>query len=214
VSGRLRVVVVDDHPVFRAGLAAFLQDDVADVVGEAGSGEEAVDAVAATAPDVVLMDLHMPGLGGVEATRRIAATHPGVAVLVLTMLDDDTSLVAALRAGARGYLLKEAAPDEIRRAVEAVAAGDAVFHAGVADRVLATVAQRPLQAPALADLTERERAVLDLVAVGLTNTEIARRLYLSEKTVRNYVSTVFAKLGVTDRAAAVARARDAGLGKG
>lgn len=208
------VVVVDDHPMFREGLAAFvdLLPD-ATVVGQAGSGEEAIELVGRTAPDVVLMDLHMPGMNGVEATRRIVAGHPGTAVLVLTMLNDDASIVAAMQAGARGYLLKEATPDEIRRAIGAVAAGDAIFGAGVADRVLASVANRQARPAALRDLTEREHEILDLVAAGLTNSAIATRLFLSEKTVRNYVSQLFTKLGVNDRAAAVAKARDAGYGQ-
>jgi DNA-binding NarL/FixJ family response regulator len=211
----IRVVVVDDHPMFREGLAAFLDSlpDV-EVVGQAGSGDMALAVVADTTPDVVLMDLAMPGMSGIEATRHLARSHPAIGVLALTMLNDDTSVVAALQAGARGYLLKEATPDEIRNAITAVATGTAVFGAGVADRVLATVANHPTRRPGFHDLTEREHEILELVAGGLTNPAIAARLYISEKTVRNYVSQLFTKLGVNDRAAAVARARDAGYGKG
>ena len=209
---RLRVVIVDDHPLFREGLSAVLGDADMDVVGQASTGEEALEMVARTDPDVVLMDLHMPGIGGVEATRQLLAERPHVAVLVLTMMTDDATIAAALRAGARGYLLKEAEPQEIMRAITSVAAGNAVFGAGIADRVLQKASTVGDRVPALPGLTEREEEVLDLVAKGLTNDTIARRLYLSDKTVRNYVSTLFTKLGVSDRAAAVAKARDAGFG--
>ena len=210
-----RVAVVDDHPMFREGLVSLLDAlDGTTVVGQAGDGEQAVAVVAETLPDVVLMDLHMPVLNGVEATRRITAEYPAVAVLVLTMLDDDESLFAALRAGARGYLLKESSREDIRRAVEAVASGQAVLDPHVAARVLGSVAPATLAADpsAFPQLTEREREILDLIARGLTNPAIAERLYLSEKTVRNHVSNVFAKIHVTDRAGAVARARDRGYG--
>ncbi len=209
---RLRVVIVDDHPLFREGLSAVLGDADMDVVGQASTGEEALEMVARTDPDVVLMDLHMPGIGGVAATRQLLAERPHVAVLVLTMMTDDATIAAALRAGARGYLLKEAEPQEIMRAITSVAAGNAVFGAGIADRVLQKASTGGDRVPALPGLTEREEEVLDLVAKGLTNDAIARRLYLSDKTVRNYVSTLFTKLGVSDRAAAVAKARDAGFG--
>ena len=208
----LRVVIVDDHPLFREGLGAVLADADMDVVGQAATGEEALEVVPRADPDVVLMDLHMPGMGGVEATRRLLVERPHLAVLVLTMMTDDATIAAALRAGARGYLLKEAEPQEIMRAITSVAAGNAVFGAGIADRILQKASADAGRAPALPGLTEREEEVLDLVAKGLTNDAIARRLYLSDKTVRNYVSTLFTKLGVSDRAAAVAKARDAGLG--
>jgi len=211
----IRVVVVDDHPMFREGLTMFLtSDDGIEVVGQAGSGVEALAVAAETKPDVVLMDLHMPQMSGIEATRKLLADQPDAAVLALTMLDDDASVVAALNAGARGYLLKEATPDEIVRGIRAVAAGDAIFGSGVADKVLSGIGSRPARPAELRNLTDREHEVLDLLATGLTNSAIASRLYLSEKTVRNYVSGLFTKLGVEDRAAAVAKARDAGYGRG
>lgn len=214
----LRVIVVDDHPLYREGLVtAISATPGVEVVAQAGDGEQAVAVTADLVPDVVIMDLHMPGLNGIDATRRIAAAHPSVAVLVLTMLEGDDSVFAAVRAGARGYLLKGADRAEIARALQAVAHGEVVFSAGVASRVLAFFAAGGASAAVLdpfPGLTEREREILDLVAHGLTNAEIARRLFVSDKTVRNHVSNVFAKLQVAGRAEAVARARDAGLGGG
>ncbi len=209
----IRVMVVEDHPVFAEGLVALFRDlPEVEVVGVAGTGEAAVELVDQVVPDVVLMDLHLPGISGIEATSRITARHPGVAVLALTMLSDDASILAAVRAGARGYLLKEATPADIVRSLEAVASGQVVFGAATGSRVLAALTASAVRPRPVPELTERELEVLDLVAAGLTNNAIARRLYLSEKTVRNHVSNIFAKLGVSDRAAAVARARDAGLG--
>lgn len=215
----LRVVVVDDHPVFREGLAAMLDalPDI-DVVGEAADGLQAVAITEVNAPDVVVMDLHMPELDGVEATRRITATCADTAVLVLTMLDDDASVAAALDAGARGFLAKEADRTEIVRAIAAVASGQAIFGASLARRLLSSVGisvgRSSAQVGDFVFLTDREHEVLDLVALGLTNAAIAARLVISDKTVRNHVSNIFAKLHITDRAAAVARARDAGYGTG
>ena len=212
----LRVVVVDDHPLYREGLVAAISAMPGmEVVGDAGDGEQAVTVVAELLPDVVVMDLHMPRLNGIDATRRIAASCPSVAVLVLTMLEGDDSVFAAMRAGARGYLLKGADRAEIARALQGVAHGEVVFSSGIASRVLAFFAAGPGAAASLEpfpELTDREREILDLVARGLTNAEIARRLVVSDKTVRNHVSNVFAKLRVAGRAEAVARARDAGLG--
>ena len=211
----VRVLVVDDHPLYREGLVTAISTmPDKEVVGEAADGEEALRLVAEREPDVVVMDLHMPGTNGVDATRRLTASHPGVAVLVLTMLENDESVFSAVRAGAKGYLLKGANRAEIGRALDAVARGEVVFSAGIAQRVMAyfaTVGAGPHVAP-FPELTEREREVLDLVARGLTNSAIAQRLFLSDKTVRNHVSNVFAKLHVAGRAEAVARARDAGLG--
>lgn len=213
----MRVLVVDDHAVFRDGLAAILESlPGVEVVGAAGDGSEAVRSAQALEPDLVLMDLHMPTMDGIEATRQIVAQHPDVAVLVLTMLADDRSVFDALRAGARGYLLKESGRADLQRAIEAVSAGQGILDPSVAGRVF-SAAKRPSpdsanDAQKFPELTSREREVLDLIARGLPNREIADRLFLSEKTVRNHVSNIFTKLQVGDRAAAVARARDAGYG--
>jgi DNA-binding NarL/FixJ family response regulator len=213
----LRVLVVDDHPLYREGLVTAMSAmPGVQVVGEAGDGHAAVEAAGRLSPDVVVMDLHMPGLNGIDATRQVVSAQPSVAVLVLTMLDGDDSVFAAMRAGARGYLLKGADRGEIARALQGVAHGEVVFSAGIASRVLAFFAAGPGAAAAALDpfpgLTDREREILDLVARGLTNAEIARRLVVSDKTVRNHVSNVFTKLQVAGRAEAVARARDAGFG--
>ena len=207
----LRVVIADDHPLFREGLRALLGDLGAEVVAEAADGAQAVAAVAAHQPDVVLMDLRMPVLSGIEATERITRDHPEVCVLVLTMSEDTSSLQAALAAGARGYLLKESSKADVGRALEAVRQGELVVGAGVAARMRAAVARGRENSP-FPQLTEREVELLELVARGLDNTAIATRLFLAEKTVRNRVSGVFGKLGVPTRAAAIAMARDAGLG--
>ena len=210
----LRVLLADDHPVFLGGLEAAL-DGLADleVVGLARDGDEVVEAATRLRPDVVLMDLRMPAGGGVPATARIVAALPGTAVVVLTMSEDDDSVFAALRAGARGYLLKESDAEDIARAVRAVAAGEAVFGPRVADKVVAFfAAARTTSAVPFPQLTDREREVLDLVARGADNRTVARRLTLSEKNVRNHVSSCLTKLQVASRAEAVALARDAGLG--
>ncbi|MEU5346523.1 MULTISPECIES: response regulator transcription factor [unclassified Streptomyces] len=215
VPSAVRVVVADDHPMFRYGLkAALAAGDEVEVVGEAARGDELLAVVDRTTPDVVLTDLAMPGMDGAAATRALLARHPRVGVLVLTMHEDDEALLGALRAGARGYLLKGADRTEIVRAVLSVAAGDAVYGEAVARRIVAffTGAHRHYAAQIFPELTDRERQILELVATGCGNHEIARRLVLSEKTVRNYVSAVLVKLGVPHRAAAVAKARDAGLG--
>ncbi|WP_199516832.1 response regulator transcription factor [Nucisporomicrobium flavum] len=212
----VRVVIADDHPMFRFGLSAAISAVAQiDLLGEASSGAELVELVERTVPDVVITDLAMPGTDGTHATRQIAARHPHVAVLVLTMHEDDEALFGAMRAGARGYLLKGADRDDIIRAVLSVARGDAVYGTGVAQRIVDffTGAHKDYTATVFPELTCREREVLELVAAGHRNHEIARRLVLSEKTVRNHVASVLFKLQVSDRAAAVARARDAGLGQ-
>lgn len=213
VNSVVRVVVVEDHPMFRAGLLALFGDLPGfEVVGHAADGDQAEAIIAAVEPDVVLMDLHLPGISGIETTARITARHPRTAVLVLTMLEDDSTILAAVGAGARGYLLKEATPDEIVRAVQSVSTGQVVFGGTAATRVLAGLSATQRGRTPMGDLTEREHQLLTLVARGLTNAAIAERLHLSDKTVRNHVSNIFAKLGVSDRAAAVARARDVGIG--
>lgn len=212
----VRVLVVDDHPIVRDGLAAlFASRPEVELVGLADDGGAAVRLAEDLQPDVVVMDLHLPGLSGIEATARIVRASPRIAVLVLTMLDDDDSLFAAMRAGARGYLVKGATQQEILRAILAVAGGDAVFGPAVASRVLDYFFREPPSRTRdlFPELTDRERGVLELLAQGLDNHAIARRLVLSDKTVRNYVSNVFAKLHVADRARAIVLAREAGLGR-
>lgn len=211
----LRVVIVDDHPIFRQGLRTLLEDLGVEVVAEASDGEGGVAAVVEHRPDVVLMDLQMPGVSGVEATRRLADRVPEAKVVVLTMVDDDQAVFAALQAGAIGYLLKGAGQEEIGRALASVAAGQAVYGPEVARRLRSFFSGSPAAgatAVPFPALSEREREVLGLVAEGASNGDIARRLFLSDKTVRNYVSSIFAKLGVDSRAAAIVTARDAGLG--
>ncbi len=209
----VRVVLADDHPMYRFGLRAVLDaSPEVEVVGEASDGAELLALVPRAAPDVVLTDLSMPKLSGTAAIDELARRFPGLGVLVLTMHEDDASLFGALRAGARGYLLKGADRDEIVRAVLAVAAGDAVYGGAVARRVVDFLTGAASRSPAFLELTGRERDVLELLAAGLPTSQVARRLTLSDKTVRNHVSAVLTKLQVPDRAAAVARARDAGLG--
>jgi DNA-binding NarL/FixJ family response regulator len=209
----MRVVVADDHPMFRAGIAALVDAlPWAEVVGQAADGDEAVALAHAERPDVVLMDLHMPGTNGLEAIRRLAAELPEVACLVLTMVEHDDTVAAALRAGARGYLLKGATRDEITRALEAVAHGEVILGAAVAGAVMTRLLAGSARLTPFPQLTEREHEVLDLVARGLSNGDIARRLYLSEKTVRNVVSSVLTKLPAETRPQAMTMARDAGLG--
>jgi DNA-binding NarL/FixJ family response regulator len=210
----VRVLLVDDHPVVRDGLRAMLTTaGAAEVVGEAASGEQAVREAALCQPDVVVMDLAMPGVGGVEATRQIVRASPKVGVLVLTMHDQDEAVFAAMRAGARGYVLKGASQQELVAAIHAVARGEAIFGPPVASRVLDWFAGRaPKPAAPFPELTAREREVLGLIAQGHNNTVIAQRLHLAPKTVRNLASSVFAKLQVADRAQAMRRALDEGLG--
>jgi DNA-binding NarL/FixJ family response regulator len=210
----VRAVVADDHPVFRQGLRVLLEDLGVDVVAEAPDGTAAVEAALRERPDVVLMDVQMPGLTGIEATRQLLERWPEARVLVLTMVADDEAVFAAIQAGALGYVLKGAGQAEIGRALEAVAAGQAVYGAEVARRLRAFfTAGSGVVARPFPELSDREREVLDLIAAGLPNTAIAHRLFLSEKTIRNNVTSIFAKLAVRDRAEAVVRAREAGLGR-
>lgn len=213
----VRVLLADDHPMFRYGLrAALTSDPDIALVGEADSGETVVAMAADLDPDVIIMDLTMPGLGGVEATRRIVAANPAANVLVVTMFEDSASVLTAVRAGARGYLVKGADRDELLRAVRAAAAGEAIFSPGAARHVaqqLATPRRNATPAAAFPGLTGREHEILELMAAGLTNAAITERLSLSPKTVRNYVSAILAKVGAESRADAIARARAAGLGQ-
>ena len=212
----MRIFVAEDHPLFRRGVVSLLSS-VPDfeVVGEATSGGEAVERATRLQPDVVLMDLQMPGGNGIEATREIARKSPDVRVLVVTLFEDDDSVFMALRAGARGYILKDADEEELARAIRAVGRGEAIFSPAVAERVLAYFASSSpaAQPQAFPSLTDREREILNLIARGHPNPAIARELSLSTKTVGNYVSNIFTKLQVADRAQAMIRAREAGLGR-
>jgi DNA-binding NarL/FixJ family response regulator len=212
----IRILIADDHPVFRFGLRALLesQTDML-VLEEVDNGEQAVQMVRSLQPDVVLMDVNMLGLNGIEATRQITTTTPDTAVLIITMFDDDT-VFTAMQAGARGYLLKGAQGDETLRAIRAVANGEVIFSPGVAEQMMAYFARgmEPTPEAPFPDLTPRECEVLELLAQGLTNTAIAEKLVLSPKTVRNQVSNIFSKLQVSTRSEAVIKAREAGLGQG
>ncbi len=209
-----RVLIVDDHPAFRRGVELLLEevDDLV-VVGHAATGQRAVELAAEVAPDVILMDLRMPDVDGIEATRRLTRVEHPPAVVVLTMFEDDDSVFAAMRAGARGYLLKGADQDEIVRAIRAAAAGEAIFGPEVATRVISHFTTGAgSTSSAFPALTEREREVLGLMAAGKGNATIAHELVISLKTVRNHVSNIFTKLQVSDRSAAIVKAREGGLG--
>ena len=209
----IRVLIADDHPLVRSGLKALLASvEGIEVVGEAADGGAAVELALRERPGVVVMDIQMPGQDGIEATRRLAAEAPEVGVLVLTMHEDDESVFAAMRAGARGYVLKGAEQEEIVGAIHAVSRGEAIFGPGVAQRVLRLFSQERPAEP-FPDLTPRERETLDLMAAGASNREIARKLFLSPKTVSNNVSYILGKLQVADRSKAIVRARRSGLGR-
>jgi DNA-binding NarL/FixJ family response regulator len=212
----IRVLVVDDHPVVRSGLSGLLESlDGFEVVGTAADGRAAVREAVLHRPDVVLLDLQMPGTDGFTALRELARVLPQTHVCVLTMFADDDSLFSAVRAGARGYLLKGAEQEEIERAVRATAAGEVVFGPGVAARVLAQLTgPPPAAATPFPSLTTREREVLDLLAAGEPTARIAARLQLAPKTVSNHVSSILVKLQVADRTQAAVTAREAGLGRG
>lgn len=217
---RIRVLVADDHAPFRDGLRALLRSEAdIEMIGEAASGREAITQAADLQPDVILMDLHMPEGNGIEATRTILATSPHISILVLTMFEDDDSVFAALQVGARGYLLKGALKAEILRAIHGISQGEAIFGPAIAKRLTSyfatlkpAVPAQPLQS--FPELTEREQEILALIAQHLTNLEIAERLVLSPKTVRNHVSNIFSKLQVATRAQAIMRAREAGFNEG
>ncbi len=214
----IRILIADDHPLFRDGMHGLL-DAMPDteVVGEAATGDEVVALAASLQPDIILMDIKMPGQNGIAATREILARHPQIGILVVTMFEDDDSVFAAMRAGARGYLLKAASHEEILRAIRGVSNGEAIFGPGIARRLIGFFAGSPAAASAappraFPELSDREHAILRLIAQGRSNHEIADVLALSVKTVQNHVSNIFGKLQVADRAQAVIRAREAGLG--
>jgi DNA-binding NarL/FixJ family response regulator len=216
MSEPIRILIVDDHTLFRDGLRALFQSvPDTEVVAEATTGAEAIARAEQTQPDVVLMDIQMTGVNGIEATRRIVNTSPHIGVIMVTMFEDDDSLFAAMRAGARGYVLKGADQEEMLRCIRAVARGDALFGPAIAERLMRFFAGPRAAAadPLFPELTEREREVLELIAQGANNQEIARRLTISLKTARNHVSNIFSKLQVADRAEAIIRARQAGLGQ-
>ncbi len=212
----VRILVVDDHKLFREGLIALLNAaPETEVLGEASTGKEAITQVETLAPDVVLMDIQMPDVNGIEATRRLLTDHPDVGVIMLTMLEDDNSLFAAMCAGARGYILKGADKAEVLRTIKAVAEGQALFGPAIAAR-LTTFFQKGAQIETAVipfpELTDREREVLTLIAQGLSNNDIAAQLFISNKTVSNHISNIFNKLQVANRSQAIAKARDANLG--
>jgi DNA-binding NarL/FixJ family response regulator len=211
----VRILIADDHTLFREGLTALFDSiPEIEIIGSVQDGEQAIQAAATLQPDVILMDLQMPGVNGIEATRRIIQTSPHIGVIVVSMFEDNDSIFAAMRAGARGYILKGADQTDMLRAIEAVARGEALFGPSIAAR-LVDYFNRTLQpAPqAFPELTEREREILDLIARGSSNSEIAAQLSISLKTVRNHVSNIFNKMQVTDRVQAVLRARQAGMGE-
>ena len=214
-SDDIRVLIADDHTLFREGLEALLNSvPEIEVVGTVEDGQQAIRAAADMQPDVILMDLQMPRVHGIEATRQIVHTSPHIGVIVVTMFEDDDSVFAAMRAGARGYILKGADQYDMLRAIQAVARGEALFGPSIATRLMHyfTPAAQPVP-QAFPELTEREREILELLAQGLNNAEIAAQVSISPKTVRNHVSNIFNKLQVTDRVQAAPRAREAGLGK-
>ncbi len=211
-----RVLIADDHVLFRDGMRALLAaaPDL-ELVGEASTGQEAVDLSAQLRPDVVVMDIQMPGTSGIEATRRIVEQYPQIRVLIVTMFEDDNTVFAAMRAGARGYVLKGANYNEMLRAIRAVGSSEGIFSPAIAVRMMEYFANiRHANPPQVfPELSDREREVLDLLAQGYKNADIATRLYLSPKTVRNHVSSIFDKLQVADRSEAIVRAREAGMGR-
>ena len=211
----IRLLIADDHAFYREGVRTMLSAiPETEVMGEAATGDEVIALALALQPDVILMDLKMPGLNGIEATRRILHTSPRIGVLVITMFEDDDSVFAAMRAGARGYILKDASEDDILQAIRIVSNGDAIFGTTVAQRLINFFAAPRLTEPVLpfSDLTQREREILTFIAQGYSNAEIAQSLVINMKTVRNYISSIFSKLQVADRAQAIIRAREAGMG--
>jgi DNA-binding NarL/FixJ family response regulator len=216
VERNIRVLIADDHAVYRWGLRTLLDSEPGtEVVGEAATGKEVLERAAELRPDVILMDIQMPGLNGIEATRRIVDANQKIGVVILTMYEDDDSVFSAMRAGARGYVLKGAHPSEILKVLRAVADGEAYFGPEIARRLMSffSAPKPPSPEEAFPELTAREREILDLVAQGHNNAKIAARLFVSPKTVRNHIAHIFTKLQVADRAHAIIRAREAGLGR-
>nr|WP_263323670.1 response regulator transcription factor [Neobacillus sp. Marseille-Q6967] len=212
----MRILIVEDHPMFRDGLLRMLETaEDFEVVGEAATGEEAIQLADQLKPDIILMDINLPKISGIEATKQIVHKHPETGILVLTMYDDDSSVFAAIRAGARGYLLKEANRNEIVRAIQAVGEGEAIFSPAIARRMMYyfEAKTKQVQPAVFPQLTEREREVLDHIARGKNNADIASVLGLNQKTVRNHVSNILSKLHASDRAQVIIMAREAGLGK-
>lgn len=212
----LNILIADDHPLFRKGMRTLLESlPDFNVIGEAATGQEAVELAASLQPDVVLMDLQMPDGDGLTATRLITVASPHIHVLVITLFEDDDSVFAALRAGARGYILKDAQEEEMRRAIQAVGSGEAIFSPAIAARLMDyfVASRATIPKEVFPELTEREREILNLIARGETNADIAARLTISLKTVRNHVANIYSKLQVADRAQAAIRARQAGLGE-
>ena len=216
MESTIRIIIADDHGVVREGLRAVLGSEPdMEVVGEAATGKEVLERATEVLPDVILMDIQMPDLNGIEATRRILEASPDVGVVVLTMFEDDDSVFSAMRAGARGYVLKGAPPSEILKVLRAVAGGEAHFGPEIARRLMSFFSVPEAASPeeSFPELTSREREILDLIALGHTNTKIAARLFVSPKTVGNHISHIFTKMQVADRAHAIIRAREAGLGR-
>lgn len=210
---KTRILIADDHTLFREGLRALLSSiPEFEVVGDAATGDDAIAQAAQSQPDVILMDIQMPGVNGIEATRRIVNTSPHIGVIAVTMFQDDDSVFAAMRAGARGYILKGADQAEMLRAIRAVTKGEALFGPAIANRLMNYFSAAPKTLAVFPELTEREREILTFIAQGDSNTEIAEKLVLAPKTVRNHISNIFSKLQVADRAQAIVKARDAGLG--
>jgi DNA-binding NarL/FixJ family response regulator len=216
MSDPITILIADDHTLFRSGLQALFESlaDTA-VVAQAATGAEAVTLAVRHQPDVVLMDIQMPDMNGIEATRHIVHTSPHIGVIIVTMFEDNDSVFAAMRAGARGYVLKGADQEEMLRTVRAVSRGEALFGPAIATRLMNFFAMPVLDAsvPLFPDLTDREREILDLIARGDSNSDIARYLHISPKTVSNHISNIFNKLQVADRAQAIVRAREAGMGR-
>lgn len=214
-SDKKKLLIVEDHPMFRDGLAAVLRTMPGiELAGLARDADEAVRMAGELEPDLVLMDIHLPGINGIEATRRIVSRRPETRILILTMFDDDQSVFAAMRAGARGYLLKEATPAEIMRAIDAVGQGEAIFSPSIARRMMFyfETLQPKAEPDVFPELTDREREILGWIAKGMNNSEIAKQLGIAQKTMRNYVSIILSKLQAADRAQAIVMAREAGLG--